>query len=218
AVAAVRRVELAGAVTDASGGATDQVRDTHPEAADGTDRQRAAGVLARRGARAVAGRCLAPGRGLRLRGGAGTGPVARGRARARGARRAAPWSAPARGGRTGRHGREATTSDTLRCRPPRQPRPSLRGRNHPVRPPAGHPDWRVTWSTAASAAGPVLTATGFASRPRGAGLWSDEGAKAWELRWSTPPLHSDQFGTLLPEQTLEGPLALLSRQRTLARF
>jgi lysophospholipase L1-like esterase len=83
--------------------------------------------------------------------------------------------------------------------------------------PLGNREWRVTWRTAASAAGPVLTATALSSRPRG-GAWTDESAKTWELRWSTPPLKSDPFGTLLPEQTLQGPLTVLARQRTPAKF
>jgi lysophospholipase L1-like esterase len=83
--------------------------------------------------------------------------------------------------------------------------------------PIGNREWQVTWRTAASAAGPVLTATALSSRPRG-GAWADESAQTWELRWSTSPLKNDQFGTLLPEQTLQGPLTVLGRQRTLAAY
>src|SRR5690242_13769098 len=75
--------------------------------------------------------------------------------------------------------------------------------------PAGAREWQVSWRTSASAAGPLLTATGLASRPAGGGTWTDQSLQTWELRWSSPPLHNAEFGTMLPEQTLQGPLTVL---------
>ena len=125
AVAAVRRVELARAVPDAAGGAADEVRDAHPEAADGPDRQRAGRVPGGVGHRAAARRRA------RAAAAGGLGPAARGRARAtragaRRARRPAPRGTTARGGRTGRHGREATTKEPPASRPPRPPPEPIR--------------------------------------------------------------------------------------------
>jgi lysophospholipase L1-like esterase len=84
--------------------------------------------------------------------------------------------------------------------------------------PAGGREWRVSWRTAASPMGVVLTPTAFASRPTGDGTWTDEGAGTWELRWSLVPSPSPEFGTLLPEKTLRGTLPLLTAARTPVRF
>ncbi len=131
AVAAVLRVQLAGAAADAAHGAAGHVRDAHPGALDRAQRQRepaAAGL--------AAGRRLAGRAGLAVR-----GPRC-GAATARGARR---------GGRTSRHASQGTrpTHRTHVSHAPQTPRVSApsdgsrsaasavsRDENH--RPPAGY--------------------------------------------------------------------------------
>jgi lysophospholipase L1-like esterase len=84
--------------------------------------------------------------------------------------------------------------------------------------PVGHRDWRVSWKTSASTIGVVLTPTAFESRATGASSWTREEAKGWELRWTGPAIASPEFGSLVPEKTLRGPLTVLARERIPVRF
>ena len=79
--------------------------------------------------------------------------------------------------------------------------------------PVGHREWRVSWRTAPSSNGVVLTPTAFESRATGSSAWTDEGARDWQLRWSGGTLLSPEFGSLLAEKTSIGTLPELARQR-----
>jgi lysophospholipase L1-like esterase len=94
--------------------------------------------------------------------------------------------------------------------------------------PVGRREWRVRWRTVASPIGVVLEPTAFESRATvavatagtpGTTGWTDESARAWLMRWSSTPLTTPKYGTLLPEKTAQGPLGLLrSSERTPARL
>lgn len=94
--------------------------------------------------------------------------------------------------------------------------------------PVGRREWRVRWRTVESPIGVVLEPTAFESRATvatttagtaGTTGWTDESARAWLMRWSSTPLTTPMYGTLLPEKNAQGPLALLrTTQRTPARL
>ena len=52
--------------------------------------------------------------------------------------------------------------------------------------PENRREWRVTWRTAASGIGVVVTPTALESRTAG-GAWADESLKRWQLRWTCRP-------------------------------
>ena len=83
--------------------------------------------------------------------------------------------------------------------------------------PENRREWRVTWQTAASGIGVVVTPTAFESRTAG-GAWADESLRRWQLRWNLPPLKDPRFGTLMPEKAVDGDLPRLALERIPARL
>jgi lysophospholipase L1-like esterase len=98
----------------------------------------------------------------------------------------------------------------------RLPEPGTTGRSS-CTDPESRRDWRVTWETAASSIGVVVTPTALESRTAG-GAWTDESTRVWQLRWNLPRIEDPRFGTLMPEKAIDGALPRLALERIPARL